>query len=86
MQTLVDSSVWIDYLRGGGHSDGLDYLIDENLVVINDLILADLVPFLRLKNQREVIDLLNAVAKLDLRIDWDQIVDYQHRFANDGFW
>ncbi len=49
MQILVDSSVWIDYLRGGGNSDELDYFIDENLVVINDLILAELVPFLRLK-------------------------------------
>ena len=53
MQTLVDSSIWIDYFRDGKKSDKLEYLIDENIVVINDLILAELVPFLKIKNQRK---------------------------------
>ena len=33
MQVLVDSSVWIDYFRGGTKSDDLDILIDENLIL-----------------------------------------------------
>lgn len=79
MQVLVDSSVWIDYFRGGGNSDKLDYLIDENILVINDLILAELVPFLIIKNQRKLISLLNSVNKLELDIIWDQIIEYQHK-------
>lgn len=45
MSILVDSSVWVDYFRGTGlSSDHLDLLIEENLVVTNDLILAELLP------------------------------------------
>ena len=46
MVVLVDTSVWIDYFRGAGDSEPLDYLINENLVVTNEIILAELVPFL----------------------------------------
>ncbi|NOQ21644.1 MAG: PIN domain-containing protein [Candidatus Aegiribacteria sp.] len=84
MQVLVDSSVWIDYFRGGGNSDKLDFLIDENILVINDLILAELIPFLRIKNQYNLIDLLNFVERLDLKIDWEQIIDFQHKCLRRG--
>ena len=84
MQVLVDSSVWIDYFRGGGNSDKLDFLIDENILVINDLILAELIPFLRIKNQYNLIDLLNFVERLNLKIDWEQIIDFQHRCLRRG--
>ena len=84
MQVLVDSSVWIDYFRGGGNSDKLDFLIDENILVINDLILAELIPFLRIKNQYDLIDLLNFVERLDLKIDWEQIIDFQHKCLGRG--
>jgi predicted nucleic acid-binding protein len=84
MQILVDSSIWIDYFRDGTNSSRLDYLIDENILVINDLILAELVPFLRIKNQREIISLLNSISKLDLVIGWEQIIDYQLRCLKQG--
>lgn len=84
MQVLVDSSVWIDYFRGGGNSDKLDYFIDENILVINDLILAELVPFLRIKNQRKLVSLLGSVDKLDMNIDWIQIIDFQHKCLKTG--
>ncbi|MCD4776108.1 MAG: PIN domain-containing protein [Candidatus Aegiribacteria sp.] len=84
MQVLVDSSVWIDYFRGGGNSDKLDFLIDENILVINDLILAELIPFLRIKNQYNLIDLLNFVERLNLKIDWEQIIDFQHKCLRRG--
>lgn len=84
MQVLVDSSVWIDYFRGDGNSDKLDFLIDENILVINDLILAELVPFLRIKNQRKLIGLLGAVDRLPMNIDWKQIMDFQHKCLKKG--
>ena len=49
MEVLVDTSVWIDYFRSGEKSEKLDFLIDENLVVINDLILTELLPLLIVK-------------------------------------
>ena len=84
MQVLVDSSVWIDYFRGGGNSEKLDLLIDENILVINDLILAELVPFLKMKNQRKLISILRSVNKIDLNIAWNQIVDFQHKCLKKG--
>ncbi len=84
MQVLVDSSIWVDYFRKGRNSGKLDYLIDENIIVINDLILAELVPFLKIKNQLKLIRLLNSIRKLDLDISWEQIIDYQHRCLKKG--
>ncbi|MCD4653950.1 PIN domain-containing protein [bacterium] len=77
MRVLVDTSIWIDYFRGGGHSDKLDYMIDENIVVTNDPILAELVPLLKVRNHTEIISLLNSVERFKLEIDWNQIIEYQ---------
>jgi len=84
MSVLVDTSVWIEYFRTGINSEKLDFLIDENLVVINDLILAELVPSLRVRNQRKIIRLLNDIYKLELSIHWDQIVDFQFNCLKNG--
>ncbi len=51
MDVLVDTSIWIDYFRTCDNSPGLDFLIDENLVVTNDIILAELIPYLKIKKQ-----------------------------------
>ena len=74
MTVLVDTSIWIDYFRTGKNSERLDFLIDENLIVINDLILAELVPSLRVRNQRKIVKLLYNIDKLELSINWDQII------------
>jgi len=80
----VDSSIWIDYFRGDKNSDKLEYFIDENLLVINDLILTELIPFLKIKQQRKIINLLNAIYKLELNINWGQLIDYQHKCLKKG--
>lgn len=40
MPVLVDTSIWVTYFRGGNNSEKLDFLIDKNLIVIDDFILA----------------------------------------------
>ena len=77
MGILVDTSIWIDYFKGGQSSSDLDVLIDENLVVINDLILTELIPYLRIKNQLTVIKLLREISRIPLRINWDEIIEFQ---------
>ena len=84
MSILVDTSIWIEYFRSGNNSEKLDFLIDENIVVINDLILAELVPFLKVRNQSKVIDLLHNIKKLRLSINWDQIIDFQFKCLKNG--
>ena len=85
MRVLVDSSVWIDYFRIGKYGDRLDLLIDENLVATNDLILAELLPYLLLRRQRRLVDLLNAIEKIELTIDWNQLIDWQYQCLREGF-
>ena len=84
MSVLVDTSIWIEYFRTGKNFEKLDFLIDENLIVINDLILAELVPFLRIRNHRKIINLLHNINKLDLSINWSQIIDFQFKCLKNG--
>jgi len=84
MSVLVDTSIWIEYFRTGNNSEKLDYLIDENLIVINDLIFAELVPSLRVRNQRKIIKLLNDINKLELSINWDQLIEFQFKCLKNG--
>ena len=85
MNILVDSSVWIDYFRSGKKSEMLDKFIDTNVICINDLILSELIPFLKLKRQTRVIKLLNEVTKIPLNINWNRIIEYQTICLQNGF-
>lgn len=77
MSVLVDSSVWIEYFRDAGQSDVLELLIEENLVVTNELILAELIPALQLRKLRELITLLREIKRQPMDIDWNDIVRMQ---------
>ncbi len=84
MAVLVDTSVWVEYFRSGENPAQLDFLIDENLVTTNDLILSELIPFLRIRRQRKVIDLLQAITRLPLAIDWGQVEEFQYQCLKAG--
>ncbi len=84
MKVLVDTSVWIDYFRGGKGSDKLDLLLDENLLVTNDIILAELIPFLVVRNQHTVINLLQKIDCIPLQIDWSEIIEFQVKCLQNG--
>ena len=84
MPVLVDTSIWIEYFRTGNNSAKLDFLIDENLLVINDLILAELVPSLRVRSQRRIVRLLHSIERLELFINWDQIIEFQFKCLKNG--
>jgi len=84
MSVIVDTSAWIEYFRSGSNSIKLDFLIDEDLIVINDLILAELVPFLKIQNQKNIIKLLFNIKKLDLTLNWDQIIEFQFNCLKNG--
>ena len=84
MSVLVDTSVWVAYFRHGNDLEQLDFLIDENLVVTNDLILAELIAFLKARNQNKIIALLHSVEKLRLNINWKQIIALQYACLKSG--
>jgi len=84
VSVLVDTSIWIDYFKSGNNSEKLDFLIDENLIVTNDLILAELVPSLKVRNQRNIVKLLYNIHKLDLSINWHQLIEFQFKCLKNG--
>ncbi len=84
MSVLVDTSVWVEYFRHGRNPEKLDFIIDENLVVTNDLILAELVPFLKIRNQNKIISLLHNIKRLPININWEQIIEFQYKCLKSG--
>ena len=84
MSILVDSSVWIDYFRGFGDNDDLDFLIDENLIVTNDLVLSEIIPPLRLQRKWTLVKLLKDVSKHQMSIDWDGLIELQLTCLRNG--
>ncbi|MCX7010957.1 MAG: PIN domain-containing protein [Candidatus Sumerlaeota bacterium] len=77
MSVLVDTSVWVAWLRGQRGVDAVDALIDDALLVTNDLILAELIPALLVKRRRELVDLFQEIPRLPLEIEWNDIIRLQ---------
>ena len=84
MQILVDTSIWIDYFKSGERSSDLDELLLDDRIVINDIILAELVPLLLVKKQFKIVELLKNVSLLPLVIDWNQVIEWQTSCLNSG--
>lgn len=84
MEVIIDSSVWVDFFKGGKTSDEMEFLIDENFLLTNDIVLAEIVPFLKLKKQKKLVQLLMDVKKLDLVPDWNEIAVTQYKCLNSG--
>ncbi|MDQ6968213.1 MAG: hypothetical protein Q9M14_05975 [Mariprofundaceae bacterium] len=55
----------------------MDILIDENLIVTNDIIRAELIPFMKIKKQYKLIELIEVIRKNRLTINWKEIIHFQ---------
>lgn len=84
MSVLVDTSIWIDYFKSGENSTDIAFLIDENLITTNDIILAELIPYLKIKKQTKVVDLLYEVTRIPLDIHWQEIIEFQLKCLKSG--
>lgn len=84
MNILIDSSVWIDYFRGGDNSEVLDSFIDENILCTNYLILSELLPAFNPKKHVRLIKLLREINRIPLNIDWEKIIHYQNNCLSNG--
>jgi predicted nucleic acid-binding protein len=77
MSVLVDSSIWIEYFCGSMNDERLGFLIEENLVVVNDLILAELIPALHVRRQRKLIGLMREIICPPLQLEWADLIQMQ---------
>ncbi len=76
--------MWIEYFRNGSNHEKIDFLIDENIVVTNDLILSELIPFLKIKKQYKLTNLLHNIDKAVIDINWEQLIDLQYKCLRNG--
>jgi predicted nucleic acid-binding protein len=83
MKVLVDSSVWVEYFNEGNASV-LDFLIDENIVATNYVILSELVPFLKMRRHNAVIELLRSITQIPMNLDWEEIIFFQTQCLKKG--
>ena len=74
MHILVDTSIWVDYFKSGANSAKLDGLLEDNLIAINNIILAEWIPFLIIRKQYKTVQLLRSITLL---IDWAEIIQWQ---------
>jgi predicted nucleic acid-binding protein len=81
---LVDSSVWIEYFRGRKEAAAMDELIDKNRLCINNLILSELIPFLRIKKENTLIKILMTIKNTAIKINWEEIIDFQEINLRNG--
>jgi len=84
MKVLVDSSVWVAYFRGTDELPLVDWLIEEDMVVTNDLILAELTPLLLVRRERKLVGLLHDIERFPLTLDWDGIIQLQVTCLRNG--
>jgi len=62
----------------------MDVLIGENLIVTNDLILAELIPYLHIQKQKRLIGLMNEIERYPVQIDWPEIIQMQISCLQNG--
>mgnify|MGYP002626740012 CR=1 FL=1 len=74
---LVDTSVWIDSFHGGDCKNVLDILLANDEACVNDVILEELLPSMNARNESEVRELLLALPKLQMNVDWSALVAMQ---------
>ena len=85
VKVLVDTSVWIDYFKHGKHVPEIKSLLEQQRVVVNDPILAELLPIIIHDKRDELADLINALEKIPVFVNWDGLIEAQVRCLKGGF-
>lgn len=85
---MVDTSVWVSYFRGDRETtkiaDGVDYLIAGDEAVVNEAILAELVPFMRVRGEKSAEEALLAIKSPPMKINWNGIMEMQEKCLRTG--
>ncbi len=81
---LVDTSAWIAYFNGDERVRLIDFLIETNRISTNELILSELLPFIQMKKESELVELLKMIKRLPMEIDWEEIRSFQLKNLQKG--
>jgi len=81
---LVDTSVWVGYFRNNDDAEILKRLFEENRLVINDVILAELLPAMTIFGKKDPIEKLRALERLPVFVNWEGLIDLQVQCLKHG--
>ncbi|MCL2411320.1 MAG: PIN domain nuclease, partial [Treponema sp.] len=78
------SNIWIEFFNKKNYFDSVSSLLVNNEVYINKIILAELIPSAKVKNEKVFIECLHGIELLELSIDWDEIIEIQYHCIKNG--
>jgi predicted nucleic acid-binding protein len=84
MNYIIDSNIWIEFFNKKNYFNAVSELLINNTVFINKIILAELIPSARTKNESEFIECLAGIEELILNIHWDEIIELQFQCIKHG--
>ena len=84
MRYIVDSCIWIDFFSHKRHFKTLSVLLTENCAFVNKVILAELLPLAKLRNEIVFIECLSGIEVIPLDIDWEEVEEIQIRCIKAG--
>jgi predicted nucleic acid-binding protein len=84
MNYIIDSNVWIEFFNKANYFDSVSELLNNNNVLVNKIILAELIPSAQAKKELEFIECLSGIELLDLNINWDEIIEIQFQCIKKG--
>ncbi|MDR1453859.1 MAG: PIN domain-containing protein [Candidatus Margulisbacteria bacterium] len=84
MKYLVDSCVWIDFFGQKKHFKIISRLLFNNSAVLNEIILAELLPVAKLQKETTFIDCLSGLEIAPLHIVWPEITEMQYQCLKGG--
>jgi predicted nucleic acid-binding protein len=82
---LVDSSIWIEFFKKGAHQQTIIDLINKGLLATCGLIKAELIPFFKTSQIKEVQHYLNLATHLTFEDnDWIPLIEYRRSLISKG--
>jgi predicted nucleic acid-binding protein len=84
VKVIVDTSVWIDYLKHGKHVNEIRTLLEQQRLVTNDVIMAELLPVIMHDKKKQISELLNALERIPVFVNWNNLIDAQLKCLKNG--
>ena len=81
---LIDSCIWIDFFNKNKHRELLEWISNNFSLSTNYCILSEVVPGLIHSKKKEAANLLLTQRKLELKIEWPEIIELQVHFLKYG--
>lgn len=79
---LIDTSAWIDHLRRSNPI--VKNCLEEDVAAVNDVILLELIPFLKEHSEIDALKKLHRFRCLEEPEDWELLIQYQQSLMRQG--